>query len=230
MLETSSLINYILLYNEAVTIYKGFFTKERVRSLLVALILLSLAIVFQFYASTYSERVSSNFVQDLLLDNLPIVNLNAIIVEGALVAIAGSIMLLFLKPHYLIFTLKAAAIFIATRAVFVAVTHLGIYPGQVVPSNGFFDSIYTGLGLQAGYFFSGHTGLSFLMALVFWDERFWRFVYIALSVIFGISVLLAHIHYTIDVLAAPYMTYAIFKISEYLFKADYQFLIETAKR
>lgn len=206
----------------SMAIYKGFFTKERVRSLLVALILLALAVVFQFYASAYSSRVSSNSVPDLLLGILPVVNLNFLIVEGALAAIAGTIILLLFKPKYLIFTLKAAAIFIATRAVFVSLTHLGIYPGQIGPDpTGFFDHIYTGLGLEAGFFFSGHTGLTFLMALIFWDEKFWRFVYVILAAVFGIAVLLAHVHYSIDVLAAPYITYSIFKMSQYFFKEDY---------
>lgn len=206
-------------------VYKGFFTKERTRSFLVALIILGLAIVFQFYASAYSSRVPSNSVPDLLLGLLPIINLNAIIVEGALGVIAGTIFLLLAKPKYLIFTLKAAAIFIATRAVFVSVTHLGIYPGQVGPDpTGFFDQIYTGLGLEAGFFFSGHTGLTFLMALIFWDEKFWRYVYIVLAIVFGISVLLAHVHYSIDVLAAPYITYSIFKMSQYFFAEDYKLI------
>lgn len=202
--------------------YKATFTREWVRSFLVALILLSLAIVLQFYASAYSERVSSNFVHDILLDNLPVINLDLIIVEGALAAILGSIILLIAKPQYIVFTLKAAAIFVATRAVFIAATHLGIYPGQINPDTGFFDRIYTGLGLEAGFFFSGHTGLTFLMSLIFWDERFWRYLYMALAIVFGVSVLLAHVHYTIDVLAAPYMTFALFKLSQYFFAEDYR--------
>lgn len=205
--------------------YKGFFTRERKRSLLVGLILFTLAVIFQFYASAYSDRVASNFVPDLILDHIPVVNLNFIIVEGALAAIVGTIVLLFVHPRYLIFALKAAAIFIATRAVFVSVTHLGIYPGQAGPDpTGIFDRIYTGLGLEAGFFFSGHTGLTFLMALVFWNKRFWRFVYLGLAVTFGIAVLFAHVHYTIDVLAAPYMSYGIFKMSQYFFKEDYDLI------
>lgn len=203
--------------------YGEVFTEKRVRSLLVALVLLGLAVVFQFYAASYSQRVSSNFVNDILLDNLPVVNLNPIIVYGALTAIAGSIILLLTKPKYLIFTIKASAIFIATRAVFVASTHLGIYPGQIPPdTTGFFGHLAVGLGLQAGFFFSGHVGLTFLTALILWDEKFWRYIYIILTIIFGISVLLAHVHYTIDVLAAPYMTYAIYKMSQYFFAEDYQ--------
>jgi membrane-associated phospholipid phosphatase len=210
--------------------YKTFFTKERIRSLLFAFVLLGLAVVFQFYASAYSARVSSNFVHDLILDNIPIVNLNAIIIEGALGAIAFTILLLLAKPKYILFTLKATAIFIATRAVFVAVTHLGIYPGQVNPGQGFFDNIYTGLGLEAGFFFSGHTGLTLLMALIFWDEKFWRYVYILAAIVFGVSVLFAHVHYTIDVLAAPYMTYSIFKLSQYFFPEDYELIEPTTTR
>jgi hypothetical protein len=205
--------------------YKGFFTKEHTRSLINALILLALATVFQFYASAYVNRVPSNSVADLFLSILPVVNLNFLIVEGALCAIAFSILLIAAKPQYLLFTLKAAAIFIATRAVFIAVTHIGIYPGGVSPDpTGFFDRTYTGLGLEAGFFFSGHTGLPFLMGLIFWDEKLWRYVYMTMSVVFGIAVLFAHVHYTIDVLAAPYMAYGIYKMSQYFFAEDYKMI------
>lgn len=204
--------------------YKGFFTRAHVRSLINGLILLGLAIIFQFYASAYVNRVPGNSAADLFLSILPVVNLNLIIVEGALAAMAFSIILVLSKPQYLLFTLKAAAIFIATRAMFIAVTHVGIYPGQVNPDNGFFDRIYTGLGLEAGFFFSGHTGLPLLMALIFWNKKFWRYAYIAISIIFGIAVLFAHVHYTIDVLAAPYMTYSIFKMSQYFFPEDYKMM------
>ena len=207
--------------------YNGFFTREHVRSLINAFILLALAVIFQFYASAYVDRTPSNSVGDLFLSILPVLNLNFIIVEGALITIAFSIILILAKPQYILFALKAAAIFIATRAVFVSVTHIGIYPGQVGPDpTGIFDHIYTGLGLEAGFFFSGHTGLPFLMALIFWDERFWRYAYLVISIVFGIAVLFAHVHYSIDVLAAPYMAYGIFKMSQYFFPEDYK-LIES---
>lgn len=201
---------------------KDFYTQQKIRSLISALIFLSLAILFQSYVSSYSTRVSGGSVPDLLLDHLPIINLNWVIVEGALAVIVGTIVLLFYKPEYLIFTLKAVAIFVITRAVFLAVTHVGVYPGQIGPDNGFFDRIYKSLDFEVGLFFSGHTGLSYLMALIFWNERFWRYVYLSLAVIFGISVLFAHIHYSIDVLAAPFITYSIYKLSQYLFKEDYR--------
>ena len=202
--------------------YKGFFTREHVRSLVNALILLALAMIFQFYASAYINRTPGKPGVDLFLSILPVINLNLLIVEGALAAIVFSVILILAKPKYLLFALKAGAIFIATRAMFIAVTHIGIYPGQINPDIGFFDRIYTGLGLEAGFFFSGHTGLPLLMALILWNKKTWRYIYIALSIIFGIAVLFAHIHYTMDVLAAPYMTYGIFKMSQYFFPEDWK--------
>jgi hypothetical protein len=60
------------------------------------------------------------------------------------------------------------------------------------------------------------------MALILWNKKFWRYAYIVLSIVFGVAVLFAHIHYTMDVLAAPYMTYGIFKMSQYFFPEDYK--------
>lgn len=204
--------------------YKSVFTKERRRALYVAFFILLLSLIFQYYAGVYSNHVATQYVGDLLLDHLPVVNLNFIIIEGALWAIFATTVLVLCKPRYIIFTLKTLAVFLALRSVFVAVTHLGIYPGQVVPGPGFFDQLYLALGLETGYFFSAHTGLPILMALIFWNDKLWRFIYLGLAAIFGISVLLAHVHYSIDVLAAPFMTYAIFKLSEYLFKEDQKFI------
>jgi hypothetical protein len=207
--------------------YKDFFTKEKIRSLCVALLLIALALTFQYYSSVYSTHNSSRFVGDIFLDNLPVVNMNAIISEGALLVILISLVLLLLEPKYLLFTMKAVAIFIAVRAFFVAATHLGIYPDQIVPnSNDFLDRVYLGLNLQAGYFFSAHTGLPFLAALILWNRRFLRYFYFVLSGIFGAAVLLAHVHYSIDVFAAPFMTYSIFKLAQYLFPDDYKLITE----
>jgi len=204
--------------------YRRVFNKEGKRSLYVALLILALSLIFQYYVGVYSTARATQFVGDLFLDNLPVVNVNPIIIEGALWAVFATVLLVAAKPRYLIFTLKAVAVFLAIRAFFNAVTHLGIYPDQLNPGNGTFSQLYVATGLETGYFFSAHTGLPAFMALIFWREKIWRFFFATLSVLFGISVLLAHVHYSIDVFAAPFMAYAIFKLSEYLFSGDYQLI------
>jgi hypothetical protein len=115
------------------------------------------------------------------------------------------------------FALKATALFLLVRAVFVALTHMApspIEPQHPVP---FFNSIFYGGDL----FFSGHTGLPLLAALAFWHMPRWRMFYLALTAFFGSIVLLGHYHYSIDVLAALFITHGVFQVSRWLFARDY---------
>ena len=59
------------------------------------------------------------------------------------------------------------------------------------------------------------------MALIFWDDDFWRPFFIVMAVVFGASVLLAHVHYSIDVFAAPFIVYGVYKIAERFFPKDF---------
>ena len=107
---------------------------------------------------------------------------------------------------------------------------MGIYPGNIYPGDGFFDGIYTYFNLQTGFFFSGHTALPFLMALVFWRRPPERVAFLVMSVTFAVAVLLAHIHYSIDVLAAPFMAYGIFEMARYFFPRDYELTVNAEHR
>lgn len=208
--------------------YKKLLTRKYLGSYLVSIGLLVLAFIAEHFATLYAliyiKRPTSIYVGDLLLDNLPIVNLNFIIIEGALWAIVLTAILVLYHPRKILFTLKTVALLIMIRAVFISLTHVGIYPGQITPGDGFHDAVYTYFNLQNGYFFSGHTSLPFMMALIFWEKPLMRYCYLALSVIFGISVLLAHSHYSIDVLAAPFMAYGIFEIARRLFREDFELM------
>jgi hypothetical protein len=81
----------------------------------------------------------------------------------------------------------------------------------------FFNSIFYGSDL----FFSGHTGMPFLAALAFWHIVPWRIFYLMLTAFFGSVVLLGHYHYSIDVLAALFITHGVFQASCWLFRRDY---------
>ncbi len=213
--------------------HKDLFKGRRLVSLIEALLLLGGAYVAEHFANLYeleySQRPTSVYVGDLLLDNLPVVDLNFVIIEGAFLSIVLGTLLVLSKPRRILFSLKAVALFIAIRALFVSLTHVGIYPGNLDPGDGFFNGIYAYLNLQKGFFFSGHAGLPFLMALIFWDNFRARFALIALSLLFAVAVLLAHIHYSIDVLAAPFMAYGIFRIAQYFFARDYELMHPTPK-
>ena len=212
---------------------KHLFGPEWLRSFVHALMLLVFAFICEHFASVYalmySARPTYTHVGDLLLDNLPIVNLNFIVIEVALFSIIiGLVYLIIFRPRYILFTFKALAIFIAIRALFISLTHIGIYPGSIGPGPGLLDSLYSYLNFETGFFFSGHVGMPFLMALIFWKRPLERSIFILLSFVFAVAVLLAHTHYSIDVLAAPFMAYGIYKIAQYLFPRDFELIYQSS--
>lgn len=206
----------------------AFWNKKQLLSLVSALILIIVALIIQKIADDYVNGLTGIAVNDLLLDHLPTLDIDFLVVQGALILTGLALLLVAIKPKYLSFGLKAFALFIIVRSFLISLTHLGVSPHQLK-----FDTNSIGFGLynllfntQNDFFFSGHTGTGFLLALIFWNEKLWRYVFFGFSFVLGASVLLAHIHYSIDVFAAPFITYSIFAISKTLFKADFE---ETTK-
>jgi hypothetical protein len=115
------------------------------------------------------------------------------------------------------FTLKSIGLFIMIRSVFVSLTHIGPYPTKLILESKMLDFITTGNDL----FFSGHTGLPFLIALIYWRHVYIRGFFLFASVLFGVVVLLSHLHYSIDVFAAFFITYSIYHIAIFVFRRDY---------
>ncbi|MCX6796497.1 MAG: phosphatase PAP2-related protein, partial [Candidatus Falkowbacteria bacterium] len=165
-------------------------------------------------------------VEDILLNNLPTIDIDSFIILSTLVSTLIIVFLFGAMPQYLNFGLKSVSLFIIIRSFFISLTHLGAAPDQLQfdPTNiGYwlYNVLYNTRG---DFFFSGHTGIPFLMALIFWPEKKWRYFFFAVSGVLGVGVLLAHIHYSIDVFAAPFMAYGIFSIARYLFKKDYDYI------
>lgn len=202
----------------------GFWTPARKQSLYLGLFLIVIAVFVQISAGQYSAHraLLAPPESDIFLDNLPVINMGFFLVGFIVLFWVFSCSLLVLRPRYLLFGLKAIALFVITRAFFMNLTREGIYPGGIAPnvSNlGF--GVYHLLTFQGNLFFSGHTAFPFLMALIFWNKTFWRRFFLIATVAFGAAVLLAHVHYSIDVFAAPFIVYGVFVITTKLFPHDY---------
>lgn len=65
--------------------------------------------------------------------------------------------------------------------------------------------------LTRDLFFSGHTATMFLLSLVC-PHAFLKRLFVVLTIVVGVSVLAQHVHYTIDVIAAPFFAYGAFRL------------------
>lgn len=188
-------------------------------SLLESILFLILSLLAAHLASRYADTRASNYVEDLILSNTPVFNFEFIFVQGALMICMFVAVLCVRFRKTAPFLIKAVSLFIIIRAMFVSLTHLAPYPTKLVLDSNLLAYVSTGNDL----FFSGHTGLPFLMALIFWNHVYLRSFFLAISVLFGTIVLLAHLHYSIDVFAAFFITYTIYHIAIKLFSKDYEF-------
>ncbi len=69
--------------------------------------------------------------------------------------------------------------------------------------------------LTKDLFFSGHTATTFLLLLYLWPHRCLRWIALAAHALVVASVLLSRLHYTIDVVGAWAVTFAIYALREW---------------
>src|SRR3989344_1905702 len=206
-------------HRELVRRYRLYTAQQNFRvSVVLGTFFLIAAFVVNFLAIYIATNNASSSVTDIILSNTPVFEVDGFFVYGTLVVGLWSALLVFAHPKRIPFAFHALALFVVIRSAFTVLTHLG--PPEVQYMSDFGATI-TRSFFGADQFFSAHTGMPFLGALVFWHEKYVRYAMLAASAFFAVIVLLGHIHYTIDVAAAFFITYAIYHIALWLFPKDH---------
>jgi len=188
---------------------KGFYDWKRELFEFKYLIILSLAIVvlagyLDYVSGIYVSSKKGPDVPDLILDHFGPYDMVLLFVYGYLVLV----FLMFLYPMIFHIRMLHAVVsqfsmLVMIRSLFLIFTHLQ------TPSDAFsvrFPWVLQTLSFENDMFFSGHTAIPFLAFLLF--TGYWiRYVFLAGSLFMGITVLAMHIHYSIDVFSAFFITY-----------------------
>lgn len=190
--------------------------KDYLLSSTLGIFFLIASLFVNYWAGVYSMEKASNPVTDIILSNIPVFDVDFIFVYSTVVLFVFIGFLCLLRIERIPFITKSIALFVVIRSIFISLTHIGPFPDMGIITSNFFNKFTFGSDL----FFSAHTGLPFLMALIFWEKPKLRYLFIALSLIFGTIVLLGHYHYTIDVLSAFFITFGIYHIAARFFKKD----------
>lgn len=87
-------------------------------------------------------------------------------------------------------------------------------PVNIIPLNDPFVQLFgTGNILLKDLFFSGHTSTLFILYLIIENKKL-KSVFLLLTISVAVCVLLQHVHYTVDVLAAPFFAYGSFVLAK----------------
>ncbi|MCX6822646.1 MAG: phosphatase PAP2-related protein [candidate division SR1 bacterium] len=201
--------------------YKLFLADKRLlRSALIGFLLLGGSLVMNFYAGNYANEKGTTAVTDIILSNTRAYDVDILFAIGLPLFALFTLLRCIRYPAQIPYILKSVAVFVIIRSVFITLTHLGPFPDSIAVYNA---GILGKMNFGADLFFSGHTGLPFLFALIFWNNKWMRYLFIFSAIFFGMVVLLGHLHYSIDVLAAFFITYTINHINEIIRKKDKRF-------
>lgn len=183
-------------------------------AIFISILFLSMALVFNYVASTYVDRAGEVSAPDLILDLIPAMNLSMIYVYGYIFVI----LLLLIYPlvrdpkdfHKVV---SQFSLLILLRSFFITLTHLKAPAEAIAIDIPYFLSF---LSFSNDLFFSGHTAVPFLGFLIFQKRRISR-LFLAMTVILASTVLVMHVHYSIDVFAALFITLGSYTFGNWFF-------------
>lgn len=126
-------------------------------------------------------------------------------------AIFTGLALLVRRPRDLVAAMQAYAVLVVFRIAVMWATPLDPPPGMIALRDPFVQAIGTGHVLTRDLFFSGHTSTMFLFFLAV-RGRLAKGLFLACTALVAACVLWQHVHYTVDVMAAPFFTWASWRL------------------
>lgn len=186
-------------------------------SFFVGFCLLMAAYVANYFASSFSDTQAYVSVGDLILDKIPTYNMEFFFTWFMYFLMALTFVYpVFFKPEIVPFALKTFALLIMVRSGFILLTNIG-------PPVGFFyegakvgGQVVSDLLFRNDLFFSGHTAYPYLSFLLYRQTKL-RWFFLFGSIVEAMTVLLMHVHYSIDVFAAFFIAYGVYMASNALF-------------
>ena len=115
------------------------------------------------------------------------------------------------KPRKLIFAVQCYVMLIIIRIFMMYLVPLNPPESMILLNDPFVQFFGPGRPLTKDLFFSGHTATIFLFYLIS-DKNVQKAYFLIATVLVGASVLLQHVHYSIDVASAPFFAYISYRL------------------
>lgn len=183
--------------------------------LIVSIIVLTVVLYFYSDFLTHIEVRQGFSFNDPVLNLFHPVNLTWLIFSTIYLSLLTGIIILIKNPLKLILAVQVYTLLILVRMIAMYTVPFNPPPSMIPLNDPFVQFFGTGKLLTKDLFFSGHTATLFMLFLVV-DKKPYRQIFILLTIIVGVSVILQHVHYFIDVFAAPFFTCGCYLIVRYI--------------
>jgi membrane-associated phospholipid phosphatase len=181
-------------------------------SFLLSLIFLAIGLYVIANILIHIEQRPGVSFKDPLLITFEAVDLTwitFILIYGALIA---ALISMTKHPLNMLWAVQSYSILISMRVITIYFLPLEAPQGIIPMEDPFVAFFGGGQTYLKDLFFSGHTSTMFLLFLVNPHKKF-RYIFLIATILVGASVLVQHVHYTIDVIAAPFFAYTAYRVS-----------------
>jgi hypothetical protein len=179
--------------------------------LLITLILIISTLGFFTHFINSIESRNGVELNDPILKLFNPIDLSGFIFGIIYISIMAGLISLLGNPREFVFALQVYTLIVVVRIITLYLTPLNAPENMIPLVDPLVKNLGTGQMLTKDLFFSGHTATMFFLFLVS-PSRKMKMLYFFGFIIIAVAVLLQHVHYTIDVIAAPFFTYTSFRI------------------
>ena len=189
------------------------FLKEKRNKVELVVTLVFLAVVLASLANflNFAEARQGVVLPDPILNLFNPIDLTWLIFALIYISLVVGIITLIKTPKQLMFAIQLYTLMVAVRIAAMYLLPLEPPAKMIILNDPFVEFFGTGQTLTKDLFFSGHTATLFILFLVS-EKKIIKTVFLISTITVAISVLLQHVHYTIDVFAAVFFTYACYKV------------------
>ncbi len=192
--------------------WKDFLQEKKLRvEFIITIIILSLVLFSLTNFLNFSEIRQGVVLPDPILKLFNPVNLTWLTFGLIYLSLITAIAIFLKDPTRFMLVIQAYSLMIIFRIIAMYALPLNP-PENMIPLNDPFVQFFgTGKLLTKDLFFSGHTATLFLLFL-FAPNKFFRNLFLICTITVAAAVILQHVHYSIDVIAAPFFTYTSYRI------------------
>ena len=192
--------------------WKEFITNRRAELIITVLFLAVILFIFSNFLA-FVEGRDGVVLADPVLKLFNPVDLTWLTFGLIYISLIVAIFSFAAKPEILLLALQSYSLLVIFRMIVMYSVPLDAPEGLILLNDPLVQFFGSREVLTKDLFFSGHTATLFLLFLVS-DKKHLKIVFLISTVLVGIAVLLQHVHYTVDVLAAPFFAYSSYRIVE----------------